>query len=245
MNAYGSRGGQYPTPTRRLGRGLLAVFAAVLGIVALATPAFAAGTPYGGGGGGGGGTGPGGTGGGTVVTTCTVTPTAVTVCTAKIGADTITITVPANVFTNPTQIVVTDRTGLGTPPQTGATVVISFGVTFAFQGTKITGSFAPVGVAVTGPDVAAGQSVYFGSLTGNPGFVLEPSSFTNGSLNFSITSDPAVEVTSAGASSGTAVTGATAPVTGKPFGLEGIGAGVLVVGGSLLLFGLHRRRRST
>jgi hypothetical protein len=230
----------------RIRRTLVSVAAAAVIVAACAVPAYAAGTPYGGGGTVGG---TGGTGGGTILTTCTVVPTQVTVCTARIGSDTVTITVPANTFTTPDQIVITDRTLQIQPLGPGTTVVLAFGVSFFFQGAKVTGTFSPVSGSVTGPDIVTGLSIYFAALTSNV-FSVQPSTFTNGALNFTITSDPAIEVASTNASTASSVSakpiaGGTVPVTGKPFGLEGSIAAVLVVGGSLLLVRMRRRRRTT
>jgi hypothetical protein len=225
-------------------RTLMSVIAATVIAVGCAAPAFAAGTPYGGGGGGGEG---GETGGGSIVTTCTVTPTAVTICTAKIGADTVTITVPAGTFTTPDQIVITDRTLQITPLGPGTTVVLSFGVAFFYQGAKVQGTFSPVSGSVTGPNIVTALSIYFAALTSDV-FEVQPSAFTNDSLNFTITSDPAIEVASTTAATGVSaqpITGGTVPVTGKPFVLEGSIAAALVVGGSLLLIRIRRRRRTT
>ena len=226
-------------------RTVVSVMAGALLAVGCAVPAYAAGTPYGGGGTVGG---TGGTGSGTILTTCTVVPTQVTVCTARIGEDTVTITVPANTFTTPDQIVITDRTLQVQPLGPGTTVVLSFGVSFVYQGAKVTGTFSPVSGSATGPNIVTGESIYFAALTSNV-FAVEPSTFTNGALNFSITSDPAIEVASTHTStasnvSARPVTGGTVPVTGKPFGLEGSVAAVLVLGGSLLLIRIRRRRRT-
>jgi hypothetical protein len=209
------------------------VFAAALGSSSLA---FAAGTGYGPGG-----PNPGTTAvglSGTVVTSTTVQPGGGS-ASGTVGGSTITATVPSGAFTSPTQVVVTDATGSAVAPSGGGTPVVTFGVGFYVNGTKVTGTFPAVTITVTSASIKAGCTVYI--VTGTTLQAVSGASVTNGSATFSITSDPTVEI--ATASTGTTpIVGATSVQTGKPFLLEGgIAAALLLVGGLLLIRSRHRR----
>ena len=176
---------------------------------------------------------------GSVVTVTTIQPGGGK-ATAVVGASTISATVPAGTFSVPTQAVFTDAGGVSVTPSAGGTVIVTFGVGFYQNGTKVSGSFSPVKITVTNPSISSTTTVYF-VVNG----VLEPVSgatVSNGSATFTITSDPTVELTSALSATATAVPSATTVSTGEPFLLEGGVASVLVLGGALLLARSLRRR---
>ena len=231
---------------------LLVASLSVLIATALAAPAvaFAAGTGY---------TPtpnptPGGTASGlagTVVSSTTIQPSGGT-ANATIGSASITVTVKAGTFTGPVQVVVTDATSSAVTPSGGGTPIVTFGVGIFENGTKDTSTFQAVTVTVNSPSIKAGTTVYF--VTGSGLQAVSGASVTNGSATFTITNDPVVEVATATAtttaaaaggtgSSGSAIAGATAGQTGKPFLLEGGLAVVLIVIGGLMLVGLRLRRR--
>jgi hypothetical protein len=228
---------------RMFGIGLLAA-----GIVLAApTAAFAAGTGYTPGA-----PAPGGTATGlpgNVVSTTTIQPSGGT-ANATIGSTSITVTVPAGAFTGPVQLVVTDASSSAVAAAGGASTVVTFGVGFYVNGTKVTGTFPAVTITVSSPSITAGSTVYFVTASGLQ--AVSGDSVQAGSATFTITSDPVVEVATPVAISaaagvtatGAAITGATSAQTGKPFFLESLIAAGLLALGTLLLVGLLVRRRT-
>lgn len=226
----------------RIGMGAVAL--AFSAIVLLPATAFAAGSGYTPAGGGTGGTATGLPG--SVVTTTTIQPSGGT-ASGVVGNATITVTVPAGAFQGPVQVVITDASSSTVTPSSGGTVVVTFGVGFYQNGTKVTGSFPAVSVVVTSPSITAASTVYF--VTGAGLQSVSGSAVKAGSAAFSVTSDPVVElVTPVSATStagpGSAIPGATSTQTGKPFFLESILAGGLIAFGLLLLVGLRLRRHT-
>ena len=206
--------------------------------LAIAIPAFGAGTGYTPG------AGPtqGGTATGlpgTVVSSTVIQPTGGS-GSGTVGTTTVAVTVPAGAFTGPTQLVITDATSSAVTPSNGK-VVTTFGVGFYVNGTKVTGSFPAVTVTVTSPSITAGSTVYF--VTGTGLQAISGAQVSNGSATITITSDPTIEVVSSTTST-SVIAGATTAQTGKPVVLELGVAGVLIVGGGLLLVGRRLRRRS-
>ena len=160
----------------------------------------------------------------------------------SLGSATITVTVPPGTFSGPTQVVVTDAGSSSVTPPRGGAVVLTFGLGFYQNGSKVAGTFAPVTVTVSDPSITSGSSVYF-VING----VLQPVSgatISNGSVTFKLSSDPTVEVTSPASTSSAQVAGATTVHTGEPFLLEGGLAALLVLGGSALLILAVTRRRA-
>jgi len=207
--------------------------------LAIAIPAFGAGTGYAPG------TGPtqGGTATGlpgTVVTSTVIQPSGGS-GSGAIGTTDVAVTIPAGAFTGPTQLVITDATSSAVTPPANGKVVATFGVGFYVDGTKVTGSFPAVTITVTSPSITAGTTVYF--VTGSGLQAVSGAQVSNGSATITITSDPTIEVVSSTTST-SVIAGATTAQTGKPVDLELGVAGVLIIGGGLLLIGRRLRRRS-
>jgi hypothetical protein len=118
-------------------------------------------------------------------------------------------------------------------------IVLSFAVNFCENGAKVTGTFpVPVTVTVTDPAIKPGQTLF---MVTPGGLVPVPTaSIGTGSFTLTITGDPEFVLVT---STTTVIPGATTVVTGKPFLLEGIIAGGLVLVGSLLLLRLRFRHR--
>jgi hypothetical protein len=185
-------------------------------------------------------------GSGTVVITCTI-PTTGGTCTATIGGYTVTVTVPANTFSFPVQVVITDRRASEVSPGGCGQALVAFGISVFNNGTAVN-NFPALPVALTGSAIQSGDGLYSqngSSLTAYQGSV------TNGSATFSISNGTDIELATSTSCAPTAATnvsavpGATQVVTGKPFLLEGGVAAGLVVGGGVLVFGSRRRRRTT
>ena len=215
-------------------------------IIATPAAAFAAGNGYTPGGTGTGGTATGLPG--SVVSTTTIQPSGGT-ANATVGNATISITVQAGTFTGPVQVVVTDASSSAITPPGGASIVVTFGIGFYVNGTKVTGTFPAVTVAVSSPSITVGSTVYF--VTGSGLQSVSGAAVKAGSATFTITSDPVVEVATppaaaaaAATGSGSAIAGATSAQTGKPFFLESLLAGGLIALGTLLLLALRLRRRT-
>ncbi len=225
--------------------GAIALVAGSIGLTPVA--AFAAGSGYT--------PATGGTGGtatglpGSVVSSTTIQPSGGT-ANATIGNCTISVTVPAGAFTGPVQLTVTDASASSVAPPSGGTTVVTFGIGFYQNGSKVTGTFPAVTVTVSSPSITAGSTVYF--VTGAGLQAVSGAAVQAGSVTFTITSDPVVEVAtpaSAAASgavgaTGVAISGATSAQTGKPFYLEALVAAALMAFGSLLLVALRLRRRT-
>ena len=220
----------------RLSKAVCAAGIAVLATVATSPAAFAAGTGYAPTE-----SAPGGSAAGlpgTVVTSTTISPSGGSVS-GTVGGSTVTATIPAGAFADPVQAVLTDAAGSGVVPPNGGTSVVTFGVAFYVNGTKVTGAFPAVTITVTSASITAGSTVYL--VVGASLQAVSGASVTNGSATFSITSDPVVEIAAASTSS-LPITGATSVQTGKPFLLEGgIAAALLLVGGLLLIRARLRR----
>jgi hypothetical protein len=177
---------------------------------------------------------------GAVVSSTTVQPSGGT-ATGTVGSSTITVTVPAGAFKDPVQVVLTDATTASVTPSTGGSVIVAFGIGIYVNGTKITGTFPAITVAVTSSAITVSSMVDF---VGGSGLqAVSGATIGAGSATFTITSDPVVELASAPAG-GTTIVGATSGHTGKPFLLEGVAAIALVVFGTVMLVGLRFRRRS-
>jgi hypothetical protein len=130
----------------------------------------------------------------------------------------------------------TDAQAAAVAPTSGSTVV-TVGIGFFVNGTKVTGTFPAVPVTISCASIAAGSTVYF--VNGSSLQAISGASVASGSVTFNVTSDPTVQVVSASSS----VPGASNVITGKPFLLEGILAIGLVASGSLMLRRLRHRRR--
>jgi hypothetical protein len=159
--------------------------------------------------------------------------------TATVDGATVTVDVPAGALpSGGAQVEITDITPVTTIPS-GTTLVLAFGVNFCVNGAKFTGTFAtPVIVTVTDPAIAPGQTLYVQTATGL--VQITPTSISDGSFTITITGDPSFVLVAA-TTSATVIPGATSVVTGKPFLLEGLIAGGLVLFGSLLLLRLRFR----
>jgi hypothetical protein len=188
---------------------------------------------------------------GTVVSSTSIQPSGGT-ANATIGNATITVTVKAGTFTGPVQVVLTDATSSSVTPTGGGATVVTFGVGFFENGSKVSGTFPAVTVTVSSPSIKAGTTVYL--VTGGSLQSVSGAAVTNGSATFTISSDPIVQVVAApvsttaaagavAGSSGSAIPGATSGQTGKPFLLEGALAVTLLLIGGLMLVALRLRRR--
>ncbi len=181
---------------------------------------------------------------GTTAFSCTAQPLQASTCTGKVGAYTITVTIPAGTFQFTEQTVVTDGTAAAPSPAACSQLLVGFGVGFFENSTKVTGSFNAVTTNVSGPGI--GQSTQLLRIVGSTAQTYA-STVSGGAVNFTITSDPNFELVNTGTCAAAAtspIAGATQVNTGKPFLLEGGIAGVLVLGGGGLLFGLRRRRHT-
>lgn len=210
-----------------------------LGLIGLASNAYAAGSGYGGGTGGT----PTGTGAySQVVSVQTVTPAGGTF-TATVDGVLLTVTVPPGEFSAPTQLVFTagNLTQISTTGVSG-TIVAAFGIQFDQGGQKLSGPF-PRPVQVTGQSskISASSVVYE---EGSSGFSQAPGwSSTAGEVVGSFSTDPDFAIATPAASA-TAVPGATLPQTGEPFVGMGLAAGGLVVAGGLGFWWSRRRLRT-
>lgn len=157
-----------------------------------------------------------------------------------VGGATVTVNVPAGAFPSGAQVAITDTTSIAVAP-TGTRIVLAFGISFCVNGQKFQGTFSPPAtVTVTNPAIQPGQTLYL-----QTGTTLTPvqAQITNGSLTFTINSDPDFVLVAA-STTATVIPGATTVVTGKPFVLEGLVAGGLALFGvALLLFRLRLRHR--
>jgi hypothetical protein len=175
---------------------------------------------------------------GTVITSSTVSSTGGTVSGA-VGASSVSVNVPSGDFSGGVQVAITDTSSTATAP-TGDSIVLAFGVNFCVNGSKVTGTFAtPVTVTVTDPAIKPGQSLFI--QTANGLVPVTPGSIGNGSFTVTITGDPDFVLVSNAVA--TVIPGATAVVTGKPFLLEGLVAGCLLLLGCGLLLRLRFRHR--
>jgi hypothetical protein len=179
---------------------------------------------------------------GTVISSTAIQPTGGT-GSATIATCAVNVTVPPGVFTGTTQLVITDAASSTVNPTNG-TAIVTFGVGFFVNGTKVTGSFPAVTVTVSCPSITGGSAADFVTATGLqnvPGALVHV-----GSVTFAITSDPVVEVVAVTVSSSapaTAIASGTSAPTGKPVVLEMGVAGVLILGGSGVLVILRPRHR--
>lgn len=174
---------------------------------------------------------------------------------AMINNAMVTITVPANTFTAPIQIICS--TGVNSPSGlNGATPQVLFAISVDQNGTKLTSSFAnPISATVSASAITANASVF--RWTGTT-YVMDPSwTVSAGSAMGSFSSDPAFAVAAPAAAAATppaaaappaaatpplgTVPGATTAVTGKPFVGEGAAAAALIGLGGL---GAWRTRRA-
>jgi hypothetical protein len=175
---------------------------------------------------------------GTVITSSTVLSTGGTV-TGTVGASTVSVNVPSGDFSGGVQVSITDTSTTATAPA-GDTIVLAFGVNFCINGNKVTGAFAaPVTVTVTDPAIAPGEKLFLQTASGL--VPITPASIGTGSFTVTITSDPDFVLVAAAVA--TPIPGATSVVTGKPFLLEGLIAGGLVLLGCGLLLRLRLRHR--
>lgn len=171
---------------------------------------------------------------GAVVTSSTVGAAGGTVS-GTVGTSGVTVSVPAGDFSGGAQVAILSTSGITVPNPD--VIVLSFAVNFCENGAKVTGTFpVPVTVTVTDPAIKPGQTLF---IVTPGGLVPVPTaSIGTGSFTLTITGDPEFVLVSA---TTTVIPGATTVVTGKPFLLEGIVAGGLVLVGSLLLLRLRFR----
>lgn len=177
-----------------------------------------------------------------VVTTVTIQPSGGTV-TAVIDGVTITITIPAGAFSQPTQVVVTsgDVAQIGSAGVSGKSAILAFGISFLVGGQPLTATFPiPISVKAAGNFASTDELVVYDAATGTWTLVAG-ATVTNGTLSFTISS-----ASSSGsdfavlASNAQPVPGATTPVTGKPFLLERLIAALLVLVGGLAAWRFSR-----
>lgn len=173
-----------------------------------------------------------------VVTTVTIQPSGGTV-TAVIDGATITITVPTGAFSQPTQVVVTtgDVTQIGSAGVSGKSAVLAFGISFLVNGQPLTATFpTPIGVKVADNFASTDELVVYDTTT-SAWTPVAGATVANGTISFTISSDPDFAVL---ASNAQPIPGATTPVTGKPFLLEGLIAALLVLVGGLAAWRFSR-----
>ncbi|HXR53902.1 MAG TPA: hypothetical protein VN793_02530 [Acidimicrobiales bacterium] len=176
-------------------------------------------------------------GAGTIITSSDVGTSGGTV-TGAVGGSSVAVNVPSGALPDGTQVAITDTSSTTITVPNGDTIVLDFGVNFCVNGAKFTGTFAtPITVTVSDPAVKPGQTLFVQT---PGGLVPVPSaSIGTGSFTLTITGDPVFVLVAA--TNPTVIPGATTVVTGKPFLLEGIVAGGLLLLGSLLLLRLRFR----
>jgi hypothetical protein len=175
---------------------------------------------------------------GNVITSLTIPPGGGSVS-ATVDGSTVTVTVPAGSFPDGAQVAIVEFSAAVAP--TGDSIVLAFGIDFCVNGAKYQGTFSPgATVTVANPAIRPGQTLYQ-----QIGTTLVPltAQISNGSLSFSIDTDPNFVLVAAVGPAATIIPGATNVVTGKPFLLEELVGGLLVLVGSTLLFLRLRLRR--
>lgn len=169
---------------------------------------------------------------GNVVSSTAIGPGGGTVS-GTVDGSTVTVSVPPGAFPDGATVAILDTSSTAVAP-TGDTLVLAFGIAFCVDGTKFTGTFSPPAtVTVTNPAIRPGQTFYQQTgttLTPVPGVTI-----SNGSLSFSVSTDPDYVLVASITTNATVIPGATSVVTGKPFLLEGLVGGALVLAGGLLL----------
>lgn len=182
-----------------------------------------------------------------------------TTCDAvTINGATVTVTVPVGAFPNGAIVTFTSgqTSAIGNAGTTGDNAVLALGINFydpnASTPTKLSPvSGDPVSVAIAGT-FAASDAVVQWNTTSAAWQPLSGAQVSASSVSLSITSDPDIAVLSATTANATtsttsaslAAAGDTSVHTGKPFLLEEIIGGLLVVGGSMALWLFTRRRTS-
>jgi hypothetical protein len=142
----------------------------------------------------------------------------------------VTVTVPSGAFPDGVQVAIVEIGG--SVPPNGGTVVLTFGLEFCENGELVTGTGT---VAVTDPVIGPCQTLYQQT---SSGLVAVPAAqITNGHLFVPVTEEADYVLVSTAC----AIPAATTVVTGKPFLLEGLIAGGLVLLGTLLLLRLRFR----
>jgi hypothetical protein len=189
---------------------------------------------------------------GSVLTTQPVAMTGGSV-TATVGANTITVTVPSGALTEDSEVTITSGTAsaIGNAGVSGDDAVIGIGINVTdTSGTKFTGTFGtPISVTISGTFNPA-DSVVLYDVTSSSWQTVSGASVTSGLVSFSISSDPDIAVlapeaaTSSVVDTPPVVAGATDVTTGKPFLLEGILAGALILTGTVAFLRLRRRKTS-
>jgi hypothetical protein len=130
----------------------------------------------------------------------------------------------------------------GPAPSPAVTPAITIGFYHISTGLKFSGSFTPpVSVTYTNSAVTAGERVLVyvastGTWVSPPSGLISSASTSAGKVTLTVTGDPTFYVP------GSAIAGATVPVTGKPFLGEGLVAIALVMGGLSVLMMVMRRR---
>jgi hypothetical protein len=138
------------------------------------------------------------------------------------------------------EIVITAPDLAAVPPTTGFVVVAGVGVGVSVNGTKYAGTFLkPITIDVASSRITASSEV--GTWNGSAFVTDANSTVTAGMASISMDSDAAF-IVQAPTAKAAPVPGATSPVTGEPFLGEGILAGLLVLGGTGVLFTSRRRR---
>jgi hypothetical protein len=160
---------------------------------------------------------------------------------APVGGVNVTVTVPAGSFPAGAQVAIIDTSTIAIAP-TGDTIVLAFGVDFCVNGAKFTGTFSPPAtITVADPAIKAGDTLY--QQVGSTLILLPNVQVSNGSLTFTIDSDPDFVLVTA-TTTGGLIPGATTVVTGKPFLLEEVVGGLFVaIGGVLLMLFVRLRLR--
>jgi hypothetical protein len=175
---------------------------------------------------------------GTVISSLTIPPGGGTVS-GTVDGSVVTVTVPAGSFPDGAVVAIVDTSPTAVAP-TGNTIVLAFGIYFCVNGAKFTGTFSPSAtVTVTNPGIRPGQT-FFEQI----GTTLVPytAQIVDGTLTLTIDSDPAFVLVTAVGPASSVIPGATNVVTGKPFVLEGLVGGLLVLAGAALLFVFLRLR---
>lgn len=146
---------------------------------------------------------------------------------ATVNGQVETLTIPNGTFNQPVQVTITapQLSQIGSAGFTGYSAISGAGVFFSVNGNPILGTFAK-SVSLTIQSSALSSNDKVVEQQGNQFSNYTNVTTSNGSTTINFNTDPAFAVLAP------TVTGATSPSTGKPFIIEGILAGALILGGS-------------
>lgn len=184
-----------------------------------------------------------------VVTAQTISPTTTTTTNISVAVDNtpVTVSITPGTFSTPAQVVVTSPvlsqvtsslSSLGLP---GYSAIAGLGVNVVnTSGLPLTGTFLkPLTVTVHNAAIKSGDKIVEWNAQGTFS-TLTSATVSNGVASWTFQQDPAFAVVAPTS----VVTGATSPVTGKPFLAEGALGAVLVALGTGVLWRTRRRNLS-